>query len=68
MKHNVCSQTDKMTRVVIGVVLFGLFFLEGGWAYLGLIGFIPIITAIAGYCPISQMLGVNTCRVKEHQS
>lgn len=68
MRHNVCSQTDKVARVVIGVVLFGLFFLEGGWAYLGLIGLIPIITVIAGYCPISQIIGVNTCKVEEHQS
>ena len=68
MMHNVCSRTEKIIRVIIGVALFGLFFLEGGWAYLGLLGFVPILTAVAGYCPISHLLGVNTCTMKEHHA
>ena len=68
MMHNVCSRTEKIIRVIIGVALFGLFFLEGGWAYLGFLGVVPILTVIAGYCPISHLLGVNTCSMKEHHA
>lgn len=32
--------------------------------YIGLIGLIPIGTAIFRYCPISHMLHINTCSTK----
>ena len=66
MKLNVCSKTERVVRVVIGLVLLSLlYFLTPPAAYLGLLGLIPIATAIFRYCPISHLLGVNTCSMKE---
>ena len=66
MMHNVCSKTERVVRVIIGLALFSmLFILESPVSYFGFIGVIPIATAIFRYCPISHMLGVNTCQMKE---
>jgi hypothetical protein len=62
MMQNVCSTTERVVRVFIGLALFSLLFLlEGPAMYLGLLGLIPIATAVFRYCPISHMLHVNTC-------
>lgn len=66
MAHNVCSTAERITRVVVGLALLSLWFvLPGGAAYLALIGLVPIATAAIGYCPLSQLLGVSTCILKE---
>jgi hypothetical protein len=68
MMQNVCSTTERVVRVFIGLALFSLFFLlEGPAMYLGLLGLIPIGTAIFKYCPISHLLHVNTCTSKPIQ-
>jgi hypothetical protein len=65
MMRNVCSTTERVVRVFIGLALFSLLFLlEGPAMYLGLLGLIPIATAVFMYCPISHMLHVNTCSSK----
>ncbi|MEW6489552.1 MAG: DUF2892 domain-containing protein [Thermodesulfobacteriota bacterium] len=66
MIHNVCSTTDRVVRVVVGLALLSLWFvLPGAAAYLSLVGLVPIATAAIGYCPISQFLGLSTCTMKE---
>lgn len=61
MKHNVGS-TDVIIRLILSVMFFSLFFiLEGNLKYLGLIGFIPLITAIFRTCPLYIILGIKTC-------
>jgi len=68
MLHNVCSTTERILRVVIGLaVLSLLYFIEPPFGYLGLIGLIPIATAVFRYCPFSQMLGANSCGMAERQ-
>lgn len=68
MMQNVCSTTERVVRVFIGLALFSLLFLlEGPAMYVGLLGLIPIATAIFKYCPISHMLHVNTCSTKPIQ-
>ena len=67
MLHNVCSTTERLVRVIIGLAILSLvYFLrdDGAVRYVGLIGIIPIGTAIIRYCPISHLLGINTCTVK----
>jgi len=62
MDKNVGS-TDKVIRIVIGLaVLSLLFLLEGSNRWFGLIGLIPILTAIVGWCPGWAVLGINTCK------
>lgn len=65
MMHNVCSKTERVFRVLVGLALLSLMvFFEGDMRYMGLIGLIPIGTAIFRYCPISHMLHINTCSTK----
>jgi hypothetical protein len=64
MKMNV-GGIDKVARIALGVILLGLLvLLEGNARWLGLIGLVPLLTALAGYCPLYAVLGVNTCAAK----
>ncbi len=55
---------ERIVRFVVGVVLVSLVYVgpENPWFFLGLI---PIGTAILGWCPPYQLLGINTCRRKD---
>jgi hypothetical protein len=65
MRHNVCSTTERVVRVVIGFALLSLLLLlEGTERYWGLLGLVPIATAIFRYCPISHLLKIDTCKMK----
>ena len=66
MRHNVCSPVERSIRVIIGLALFSLFFLHGPAAWLGLLGIIPILTAIMRFCPLSYLAGIDTCRIRQH--
>ena len=60
MKLNVGS-ADKVIRIVLGIVLLALIFvLEGNARWLGLIGLIPLGTALINWCPIYAVLGLST--------
>jgi hypothetical protein len=64
MKMNV-GAVDRMIRGVVGLGLLSLLFmLEGNARLLGLIGIVPLATALAGYCPLYAVLGMRTCSVK----
>ena len=64
MKKNVGS-ADKIVRIVLGLGLLSLLFLlEAPMKYLGLIGIVPLVTSLMGWCPLYTLLGMNTCRVK----
>jgi len=64
MQQNVGS-TDKVIRVVIGLVLLSLvFFVKGSIRWLGLIGLVPIFTAFVGWCPAYSLIGLSTSSKK----
>lgn len=64
MQKNVGS-VDKIVRIVLGLGLLSLLFLlEAPMKYLGLIGIVPLLTALMGWCPLYTLLGMSTCRVK----
>ncbi len=47
------GKIDKIIRIALGVILLSLIFLlEGNLRFLGLLGFIPIITALINFCPL----------------
>jgi hypothetical protein len=51
---------DRVIRVAIGLVwLVAVGPWGGAWAYLGLL---PLATGIVGYCPLYQLLRINTMR------
>jgi hypothetical protein len=63
MKCNVGSTEGKI-RIVLGsvILLLGVVF-KSWW---GLIGIAPIITGSIGWCPVSVILGINTCKEKDN--
>ncbi len=61
MKKNVGS-IDRVVRIVLGLALLSLtVILSAPWAYLGLIGLVPLVTAALGTCPLYSLLGIDTC-------
>ncbi len=59
------GRVDRAIRIVVGIILLLLVVLafvgpQTKWAYLGLIGLIPLITGIIGYCPPYSLLGIST--------
>lgn len=61
MKRNV-GDIDRIARVVVGLGLLSLLMLGGnGWKWAGLIGIVPLVTALVGWCPAYSILGVETC-------
>lgn len=68
MTTNVGS-IDKAVRVVIGLGLLSLFFLlEGAARWWGLVGIVPLGTALLGYCPLYGLLGLSTCPLEKKQA
>lgn len=53
-------------RVVAGVVLLTLTFVlnkDGLWLW-GLIGIVPLVTGLVGWCPLYPLLGIKSCPSK----
>jgi len=54
---------EREVRIVLGAISLFLVFLgpKSPWFLLGLI---PLITGIIGWCPPYALLGINTCKTK----
>lgn len=55
---------DRVIRVIAGVLILSLYFLgpKSPWALLGLI---PLVTGLVGFCPMYRLLGLSTCPKKQ---
>lgn len=62
MKKNI-GQLDKIIRIILGLGLLSLTFL-GPKSLFGLIGLIPLGTALLNTCPLYTVFGMSTCSVK----
>lgn len=51
---------DRSIRVVVGLVILSLVFV-GPQTLWGLVGLVPLITGLVGFCPLYKVLGLNTC-------
>lgn len=61
MKANV-GGIDRVLRVIVGLGLLSLFvILEGNAKYFGLIGVVPLFTAVLGWCPAYTLFGISSC-------
>jgi hypothetical protein len=51
---------DRMLRVIVGLAVLSLAFVgpRTPWGYVGLV---PLLTGLAGFCPLYALLGINTC-------
>ena len=58
---------DKVIRFVIaaGLVVFGLLNLSTGLWWVGIVAVVPLVTGLAGYCPIWHLAGIKTVFVKK---
>jgi len=65
MECNV-GRADRIIRIVIGLVLLGLGLMWGNWW--GVIGAVPLLTAIIGWCPLYTLFGMSTCSAEEKKS
>ena len=59
MKQNV-GKIDRLIRFVVGLGILSLIFV-GPQTMWGLLGLIPLGTALIGWCPPYTLLGINTC-------
>ena len=58
-EHNV----ERALRVLAGIALIGLVFVGPKTAW-GWIGLVPLVTGLAGTCPLYTALGISTCSTK----
>jgi hypothetical protein len=56
---------DRVIRLLVGLVVLS-FVLTGESAarWLGLIGLVPLATALAGSCPVYALFGAATCPIR----
>ncbi|MBY6068721.1 DUF2892 domain-containing protein [Leisingera aquaemixtae] len=55
---------DRALRIILGLILLSLVF-TGPQTLWGLIGLVPLLTGLIGYCPLYQILGLSTCPLKK---
>ena len=59
------GSTDRIIRVVAGIVLLALGWGEVATGTLGtvlkVLGFIPLVTGLVGWCPLYAIAHVSTC-------
>lgn len=61
MNKNIGS-VDRLIRIVLGVVLITTGFYFG--SYWGLIGLIPLLTAMIGWCPLYAPFKLSTKKIE----
>ena len=51
---------DRALRAVVGLILIALVFVgpQTSWGWIGLL---PLLSAVAGFCPAYTLFGVKTC-------
>lgn len=53
---------DRVARVVLGIALLSLTVI-GPKTLWGLVGVVPLLTGLIGFCPLYRLVGVSTCPV-----
>jgi hypothetical protein len=62
MKCNI-GKTDRIVRVIIGLaIIWAGFYYENWW---GVVGIVPLATAIIGHCPAYVPFKFSTCRKED---
>ncbi|MBM3695375.1 MAG: DUF2892 domain-containing protein [Actinobacteria bacterium] len=57
---------DRVLRVTVGIALIviGFAVLDGtAGLVVGIVGFVPLLTGLVGWCPLYSLFGIRTCRV-----
>jgi hypothetical protein len=68
MKANV-GNADRILRILAGIAILAVaLFVEGPARWAGLVGFVPLLTGIFGYCPLYAAFGFDTCPLAKKPS
>ncbi len=60
MKKNV-GKLDSIIRIIVALIIFAAgFYFKSWW---GLLGLIPLLTGITGYCALYSLFGIKTCKL-----
>jgi len=59
MERNVGS-IDKVIRIIVGLIIGAVGYYYNSWW--GLIGIIPVFTALINWCPLYLPFGIKTCK------
>ncbi len=61
MKANV-GGIDRILRLIVGLAILGAgYYFKSWW---GLIGIVPVLTAVFRFCPAYLPIGMSTCATK----
>jgi hypothetical protein len=55
---------DRTLRIVIGVALLATIFI-GPQTWIGLVGLVPLLTGVFGFCPLYRLIGIGRHRATE---
>lgn len=55
---------ERVARVILGAAVLSLAFIgpQSPWGY---IGAIPLVTGLAGWCPLYSLFGFSTCPLEK---
>jgi Protein of unknown function (DUF2892) len=57
---------DRFIRIVIGIALLSLT-VVGPKTMIGLVGIVPIVTGLVGFCPLYRLVGIRTCALPQRR-
>jgi len=60
------AKWDRVIRVVLGIGLLSLT-VVGPQTWLGLLGLVPLVTGLLGFCPLYRVCGSSTCPVRRSE-
>jgi hypothetical protein len=59
------GMVERALRVVAGLAILSLFFvIEGPNRFWALLGAVPLVTGLVGYCPLYALFALKTCPMK----
>lgn len=65
LKKNI-HPMERAGRIVLGLILLACFFVfpDAPYRWAFVIGLVPLLTGVAGSCPLYSALGISTCPMK----
>ena len=53
---------DRTLRIIVGLAILAMWFVaEDPTRWWALIGLVPLVTGLVGWCPAYQVLGIRSC-------
>ena len=57
---------DRIIRVLVGlaIIIVLAVFLPGAYKWWAVVGLVPLVTGLTGFCGLYSVLGIKTCPLK----